>query len=287
MVAMILRYIDDDRSAASKFLSSINRKVVRSRFPDASAWKPDHISLALIDGEAVAMADLVVMGDREAANAGLLAKPGFGAYAVKALLHLKMRVGIPHWQSTLRFPTSATIAISRRFFTQTYDQAAFELAGKLIELYGQHNYLHPIPLVASNEFVKMAGLPPISSWDTNTKMQVLKAASLSGSLLLQTPSGIVLPLQDVTALAFDLLETPYDVRQQFSRMAISATAAMHGHDPSPLIGRILKPSGGAQFMAAIREFGTADISGGGHFGITEVDTSRLRQDRAIPSARMP
>ena len=32
-------------------------------------------------------------------------------------------------------------------------------------------------------------------------------------------------MQDMTALAFDLLETPYDVRQQFSRMIITTMAA--------------------------------------------------------------
>jgi hypothetical protein len=271
----IISYIDDDKEAASGFLSKINRKALKSRFSESSVWEPDFISLALADGVPVAMADAVVLGDNEALNAGLLAKPGYGAYAVKALLHLKSRIDIPHWQSTLRVPTDATITISRRHFTQTYDQATSELASKMVEIYGQHNYLHPIPLVASDEFLRMASLPALRAWDEGTKLQLLKTAAISAGIALRTPSGTVLPMQDVAALSFDLLKVPYDVRQQFSRMMITSIAAMHGHDPSPLIGRILKPGGGSEFMTAVRHYADADISGGGAFTVEHLGSGPI------------
>lgn len=260
-----MQYINDDRAAASAFLSDINRKVVRSRFSEVSAWQPDHITLAVVGGESVAMADLVVLGSGEAVNAGLLAKPGFGAYAVKALLQLKGRVAISHWQSTLTRPTAATVAISRRYFTQTFDQPAFELAGAMVEKYGHQNYLNPVPLLASDEFLKMSGLPRLKSWSDATRLQLLKAASRAGSISLTTPSGITLSLQDVTAIAFDLLSTPYDARQQFSRVVLSAMVAKHGHDPSALMGKMLKPDGSTPFLSALRDYVEADIPTGGVF----------------------
>lgn len=271
-----MEFIDDDRSAAGSFLSGVNRKILRSRFSEGSAWTPDHIALAMKDGEPVAMADAIVLGDREAVNAGLLAKPCFGGYAIKALLHLKLRLGIPHWQSTLRVPTDATMAISRRYFTQTYDQATSELASKLVEIHGQQHYLHPVPLLASDKFLRMAGLPPIARWDGGTKLQVLKAAAVSNGFSLRAPAGQVLPIQDLTAIAFDLLRTPYEVRQQFGRMTITTMAAMHGHDPSALVGRMIKSGGGTQYMTAVREFAGADISSGGLFKVEAVDPVALQ-----------
>lgn len=270
-------YIDDDRDAASVFLSKVNRKVIRSRFSEASVWKPDFITLAVVNDDVVAMADAVVLGNNEAVNAGLLAKPGFGGYALKALLHLKSRIGIAHWQSTLRVPTDSTIAISRRFFTQTYDQAASELATKMVEMYGQHNHLHPMPLVASAEFLRMAGLPPLRAWDEVSKLQLLKTAAMPGRTALRSPSGTILPMQDISALAFDLLNVPYDDRQQFSRMMIASMAAMHGHDPSPLIGRILRPGGGSHFMSSVQRFADVSIPEGGFFGVEQIAQSPRRK----------
>lgn len=267
-------YIDDDREAASIFLSQINRKVVRSRFSESADWRPSFISIATVDGVPVAMADAVVLSDNEAVNAGLLAKPGYGAYALKALLHLKSRIDIPHWQSTLRVPTDATIAISRRYFTQTYDQATSELATKMVEIYGQHHYLHPIPLVASAEFLRLAGLPPLRAWNEGTKLQLLKTAGRPGLLSLRSPAGTVLPMQDIAAIAFDLLGTPYDDRQQFSRMMIASMAAAHGHDASVLIGKILKPGGGSQFVTAARSFADVDVPNGGIFSVEKIEPSR-------------
>ena len=134
----------------------------------------------------------------------------------------------------------------------------------------------------------MAGLPPLEAWDSGTRLQVLKAAALSGGLSLRAPAGQVLPMQDMIALAFDLLETPYDVRQQFSRMMIATMATMHGHDPSPLLGRIVKPGGGTQYMSEIRTLPGADISGGGLFKVEKVDPASIREAmKQISAGRFP
>ena len=125
------------------------------------------------------MADAVILGDREVVNAGLLAKPVFGGYAVKALLHPKRRLAIPHWRSTLRTPTEPTMGISRRYFTQAYDQATSELASKMAEMHGR---ITSIPRAASRiERVPPDGwLAALGAWDGGARLQVLKTAALSG-----------------------------------------------------------------------------------------------------------
>jgi len=263
-----LSFIDDDFPAAQAFVASLNRKIVRLRFSGVGEWKPNHIALAVRDGQVVAMADCVLSDEESGANASLLARPGFGAYAISALLRLKKRVAAEHWLSTLREPTPATIAISRRYFDETCDQTAWELSSGLIRQHGQSGVLQAAPLIASAKFLRLHSIPPLKELDGASKNQVLNVALDLGRGLLHSPNGYPLGGPELLSLVFDLADVPMRVRQDVSRITLFLAAAQMGHNVDPnVVKKYFKQDSMSIFMAAVKRAVSLDLDSVGIFAI--------------------
>jgi hypothetical protein len=254
-------FIIDDLSAARKFISTLNRKIVRQRFSNYQEWNPDHIVLAIKNGKVVAMADCVLSDNKNGANGSLLARPEFGGHSIVALTKLKQLVKVDFWQSTLRSPTDATCAISRRFFDVTHDQGAWEISNALVRMHGVHSHLHPTPLVASNSFLKKHGIPRLNQLSAASKNQIMLAARKPSGSAIRTPSGDFLPAHYLMTLAFELLGLPMRVRQEVSRLMLIALATLHGHRPEPdAVKRHIGADAMRIFFRAVSQY--AEISDG-------------------------
>ncbi|TPM00140.1 hypothetical protein FJ960_19895 [Mesorhizobium sp. B2-3-11] len=261
-----LSFILDDLTAATEFVRSLNRKIVRQRFSASGTWNPDRVVLAVSSGQIVAMADCVISDDGRAANGSLLAHPNSGAYAVTALLHLKQLVSVECWQSTLRVPTPATISISRRYFDETFDQAAWEISNELMRLHGPQHHLQPVPIVASASLLRTYAIPPLHRLDAASRSQLLAAAANPAVAAIRTPAGHVLDSRGLMAVAFELSNLPMQARQHVSRLMLLGTAAAHGHTcDMRLFQKLVRPDAMATFAEGVRLAHASDNQVGGIF----------------------
>lgn len=241
----------DEFDAARKFVLSLKLKTIRQRFASVQDWNPHHCALVYLDGRPVALADCMVTGDRAAAICGLIAKPGFGAFALRALFALKRHTALGYWVATVRTPSNSVIAIGRCHLDELYDQGAWEISNEIMQRIGPSPTLSPIPLVLSRSMLRNLKLPPISHWSDRTKLQVLDAAIAPGSANLIAPSGDALGQLLVTA-AFEVAGIPFDVRQNMVRMIMVSTAAMHWRSPSPIaLRKLLSQSAIADFQHGV------------------------------------
>lgn len=269
-----LSFIVDDREVAHAFVASVNRKVRRLRFSSSSQWEPKHVVIALHDDEPVAMADCIVTDNGEAANGGLLAKPGAGWSAISALLHLKRHVSVSQWQSTLRLPTNSTVAISRRYFDMTFDQGAWELASALAREHGERSHLAPTPILVSDAFLRDHGIPRLTLLDRSSRAQIIYVAANPQRGALVTPSGDVVGGQYLMTLAFELLSAPMRTRQHTTRFMLLAMASAHGHViPEDAVKEIADPGEFSTFFELLRSADTSGSPSGGIFSISnhEID----------------
>jgi len=246
--------IFDDFDRARRFVASLDPKLRRRRFSASAKWAPDHVALVLWANRGVALADCVVSENREAANVSLLAAPRFGAAAVRALLALKRHVGCSQWEATLRSPNASTIAISRRFCDVTYDQAAWEMAGGLAEVYGPQHYFRPAPLFPSNSFLLRNGLPKLKDWEPSDVEMLLSVCADPNLGYIRIHSGHLMHSTDMMSVAFDLLKVPIAVRQSVSRTMLAGFMAMRGHDPAPLVARHIDGADMSKFFTMLQPY---------------------------------
>ncbi|WPJ67976.1 hypothetical protein AUSSIE_53 [Sinorhizobium phage Aussie] len=253
----------DNRKAANQFISSLDKKTRNARFSSAADWRPRHLALAAVDNHVVAMADCSLTDDGLAANGSLVARPGYGAYAVAALLKLKKHVKVPYWFATLREPTPATIAVSRRHFDEVFDQGAWELSNELMLRYGKEQHFRPFPLATTDRFLKLAGLPKLKDLDEASRHQVFQAASPEGGISLISPNGFDIGASGALGIAFDLLSTSMKDRQNFARIMLLGMAAMHGHrlDGAP-VKKVADPSALGRVAQALEQARAPALAGG-------------------------
>ncbi|KAB0264733.1 hypothetical protein [Microvirga brassicacearum] len=262
-----MAYILDDISAAREFVSSLNRKIVRKRF-STGHWEPHHVVLVTRDGQVVAMADCVVSDDGHAANGSLLARSGFGANAIAALLRMKQHVPVGHWQSTLRVPTPSTVGISRRYFDATFDQGAWEISNELMKVHGSQHHLQPTPIIVSSAFLKAAGIPQLHRMDAASRAQLLRAAAEPSRATIRVPNGSVLGATDLMSLAFELLDLPMQVRQNVSRAMLISLAVAHGHNiDMRTVNTLVRSDAMPIFFNAVSRAISLDDQAGGIFTV--------------------
>lgn len=267
-------FIVDDEEAVMSFVAS--REVAGQRFSVNGRRPPDRSVLAVIEGRAVALAHCVLFPETHAADASLLAEPGYGAYAVKAFLHLKGMGFASHWRSTLRDPTPATMAISRVYFDTTLDEATWEISRKLSEIQGIQKLFHPTALVASTSFLKGHGLPPLSKWTDAQRSQLLAISAEPSRGILTSPAGFDLRATEIMTLAFELLEVPADVRQHMTRILLICEAATNGHDVAPLAGEQVRTDALGVFCSLSAAYRGKDLSVG-LFGFRALDAALFQQ----------
>ena len=253
-------FIVDDEEAVTSFIGS--RKAAGQRLSHSGSWPLNRTVLAVAEGRVVALAHCVLFPENHAADASLLAEPGYGAHAVKALLHLKGMGIASHWRSTLRAPTPATLAISRRYFDSTLDQATWEISSKLQEIHGPQKLFHPTALVASTSFLKGHGLPPLSKWTDAQRSQLLAISAEPSRGVLTSPAGLDLRATEIMTLAFELLEVPADVRQHVTRILLICAAATQGHDVAPLAGEHVRTEALGVFCSLNAAYRGNDLSVG-------------------------
>jgi hypothetical protein len=281
-------FIVDDQEAVMSFIGS--RKAAGQRLSISGSLPPDRTVLAVAEGRVVALAHCVVFPEIHAADASLLAEPGYGAYAVKALLHLKGMGLASHWQSTLRAPTPATMAISRRYFDSTLDQATWEISSKLLATRGPQNPLHPAALVASTSFLKCHGLPLLSKWTDAERSQLLAISVDPSRGALTSPAGFDLHATEIMTLAFELLDVPAEVRQHVTRIMLLCSAAAHGHEVAPLMGEQVRTEALGAFYSLNAPYRSTDPSAG-LFGFRVLDAALFQEalrgvtQKAAPPAR--
>lgn len=282
-------FIVDDEEAVVSFVAS--RKLAGQRFSTSGRWPPDRNVLAVREGRVVALAHCVLFPETHAADASLLAEPGYGAYAVKALLHLKGMGLASHWQSTLRAPTPATMAISRRYLDSTLDEATWEISSKLLQIHGTASPLRPTPLVASASLLKAHGLPSLSKWTDAERSQLLSISADPSRGALTSPAGFDLHATEIMVLAFELLDVPVDVRQHVTRIMLLGVAAAHGHEVTPLVGEHVRTDALRAFYLLNAPYRGKNPSAG-LFGFRALDATSFQQalrkvtGEALPPARL-
>ena len=267
-------FIVDDEEAVMSFIGS--RKAAGQRFPISGSWPPDHTVLAVAKGRVVALAHCVLFPESHAADASLLAEPGYGAHAVKALLHLKGMGLASHWQSRLRAPTPAMMAISRRYFDSTLDEATWEISSKLLEIRGAQTPIHPAALVASTSFLRGHGLPILSKWTAAERSQLLTISVDPSRGALTSPAGFDLHATEIMTLAFELLDVPADIRQHLTRILLLCSAAAHGHDVALLVGDPVRTEALGAFYSLNAPYRGKDPSAG-LFGFRGLDAALFQQ----------
>lgn len=283
-----MEFIVNDEQAVMSFIAS--RKVTPQPFSVSGCWPPDHTVLAVAEGRVVALAHCVLFPEIHAADASVLAEPGYGAYAVKALLHLKGMGLASHWRSTLRTPTPSTMAISRRYFDSTLDEATWDISSKLLAIRGHQNGFRPTPLVASTSFLKRHGLPLLSKWTDAERSQLLAISSEPSRGTLTSPAGFDLHANEILTLAFELLDVPSDVRQHVTRIMLLCAAATHGHDVVPLVREPVRTEALGVFCSLIAPYRGQNPSAG-LFGFRALDAAVFQQalrkviQTALPSTR--
>lgn len=225
-------FICDDYAAAKEFVLSINRKIFRQRFSVFEHWKPDHLTLVLRNNEPVALADCKLSSDGHAANASLVAKQGFGAYALIGLSQLKKRVGDLFWVSTLRAPSPATVAISRRYFHETYDEGAWEISNELTSLHGPLQVSCPIPILMSERLQKEFSLSAVSNVAYADRKQLADAMLAPALHQFRNMAGDIVPPIFAMAYGFEVFDVPMRVRQHVTRCTLLAVGMSLGHQIS-------------------------------------------------------
>ncbi|MBP2538149.1 hypothetical protein J2768_000547 [Agrobacterium tumefaciens] len=237
-----LEYIFDNHELAKKFVNSLPPKTQRERFRNFREWTPERVALIKIDGRLVAMADAIVTVDNKAANVSLVSRPGFGAYAIYAMLALKKRLDGRNLFSTVTKPTPPTIAISRRFFHEVFDQGAWEMSSHLIKTFGPDNIFFPTPIAVTDKFMASVGLPSVEKLDERSRNQIISVAKDPSKAKLKTPDDFVLDGPHLMALAFDVLNLPMKHRQSITRLNIATMAAAKGVSVAPeLLQKIADP----------------------------------------------
>lgn len=256
----MIEFVIDDFAAANSFVKSLPRDIREQRFSidrktkQISKWTPDHIVLARLNEATVAMADAIYSTEfGSAANGSLVALKKHGAYALRAFFELRRRFPAGHWESTLRIPTSATVAISRRYFDATYDQGAWELAQGLIEMHGYAPYRRAHPILASKTMLRTYHLPELHLMPEEIRRAILLAAQNPLHSNFRSPNGAALDTGSLLAISFELLKLPMKVRQHTTRYMLIATAVLHGHLPDKrTVEKIVDQREVAKFMDAVK-----------------------------------
>ena len=246
-----IEYVYDDATASKAFVLSLKLKVIRERFSSLQHWNPDNCALVLLGGKPVALADCNRSEDGLGAICGLIARPGFGGYAVNALSALKRHTQLQHWAAAVRAPNPAVFGIARRYLDELYDQGAWEISNELMLKHGALGHLRPTPLVISTFHLRHLQLPPIKVWNSATRRQLLEAARSPGTVNLVAPSGDNLgPL--MMTLAFELANTAGLVRQNMTRTLMFMMMAMNGIQvPDKMARKFISPSAPGDFQQSI------------------------------------
>lgn len=253
---MSLEFIEDDFDVANEFVRKLPAKIRSERFSldivtnKPIRWTPTHVVLAVVDGKVVAMADALYADGNKAANGSLVALRGHGALALRAFFHLKNVFPAGFWESCLRDPTPSTMAISRKFFDMTFDQGTWEVHQELMRQLGTDIPLAPAPILASNNHLKLLGLPPISQIPMALKREIISAALSISPSNPPVISGKPMDAQSLIALSFDIIDASYKVRQYVTRLLIVGMGALAGQIGDPAATkRIVKP----RFLSKYRE----------------------------------
>ena len=231
---MKTEFVVDDFDAMHDFVRSLPPKIKKERFSNdlltkASAkWKPRHIVLAVVEGKTVAMADAVYSDDRRGANASLVALRNHGAHALKAYLHLKRKFPAEFWESSLRDPTPATLAISRRFFDATYDQGTWDIHQEMLRLVGPDMPFVMTPILANDSMIKGLNLPKISDMPVELKRDIVASAIPRGAFSAPSIAGREIDVPRVQAIAFDIIDAPLSVRKYTTRFMVMSAFALTG-----------------------------------------------------------
>jgi len=246
-----IEYLYDDVGASKAFVLSLKLRVIRERFSSLQDWSPDNCALVLVAGRPVALADCTRSEDGLGAICGLIARPGFGGYAIRALSALKRHTQLRHWTAAVRAPHPAVFAIARRYLDELYDQGAWEVSNELMLKHGPLGHLRPTPLVISTFHLRHLQLPPIKDWSTASRRQLLEAALSPGTVNLVAPSGDNLgPL--MMTLAFELANTTGSVRQNMTRTLMFMMMAMNGIPvPDKMARKFISPSAPGDFQRSI------------------------------------
>ncbi|XUY27609.1 hypothetical protein RMR21_004410 [Agrobacterium sp. rho-8.1] len=248
-----VEFIHDDYDLAKKFVLSLPPKIQRERFANFKKWTPERVVIAKLDHRIVAMADAIVTIDDSAANVSLLARPEFGAYAIRAMHELRRRLDGRALFSTLHHPKPSTIAISRRFFDEVFDQGAWEMSSHLIKTYGQDRFFLPPPMAVTDRFMKAVGLPRVSLLNEGSRQQVLRVAKNPAKAILKTPTGFIFDGPHLMALAFDVVDLPMKHRQSITRMNLLSMTAAKGLSVSPeMVGKVVDPRSLGQFLDHVK-----------------------------------
>ncbi len=225
-------FVSDDYKASREFVLSLNRKIFRQRFSSLKNWEPDHLSLVIYRGEPVALADCMLASGGRSANASLVAKQGFGAAALAGLSHLKKSVGDLLWFSTLRAPTPATIAISRRYFHETYDQDAWDISNEIVSRHGPVEGSRPMPILMNERLRRELGLSAFGDLSRADRNELANAMQAPQQHQFNNSIGQVVPPIFTMAYGFDVFDVPMRVRQQVTRCASLFVAMSLGHQIS-------------------------------------------------------
>lgn len=252
-----------DRKEALRFISSLDRRTIKARFSSLEHWRTDHVSIVYLNGHAVAMADAIDTADGRGATASLIARPGYGAYAVHALVYLQRQVRREIWFSTLREPTAATLAISRRYFDLVYDQGAWELYEHLAKNSPVFQRVRPTPIATTRRMLSEFGLPPIDQFTSELRREVLSSALvMDPNRPWRAPNGQIAGV-GLMPIIFDLIDFNFRDRQLVTRFTMIALAAQFGHDvDTDLAGKIADPTAFARFNDAIRFALSEELSPG-------------------------
>lgn len=273
-------FLVDDFDAARRFVAGLPSKVSDARFASdmftgtPANWNPDHVVLVVQDGVPLALADCILGANGAVANASIVALPNCGGYGLRALLHMKTLLPVEHWESTLNKPTKATVAISRRYFDTTYDQAAWDISRALMRRHGLQTWAAPAPLLLSATAAKRVGVASIQKLDAASRSQVLHCALSPMERQLVGPNGVPLDRQDLMGLTFDVLSLRMLNRQQVSRLLLIMLAKAHGHDtPMNVLKRLANPKGVSEFHKELQaQADRMPCVGGGVFKIVRAET---------------
>lgn len=284
-----MEFIVDDFEGARKFISSLPNYIKKQRFNRYASsgvpegWSPDHLVLAVRDGQGVALADMVNQGENnEVGTLSIVAKENGGAYAIRCLETLKIHYPRTQWASTLKRLSPALKAISFRHVDVTFDHTAKEIATHLVETHGFKPEFIPSPLFPSQRTLKKYDLPHVNKWDDASKQQFLHVASNLIELEIVSPSGNVIDPPDFQSMCFELLEASETERQGMSRGMLVLHAMRYGHElTTPFMKRAANHPGMSSFFNKISS-AIKGVSGDakGMFEITSKDPELVSEIRA-------
>lgn len=236
---MILdRFIVDDIAAARAFVSGLPEELRQRRFSSATLaqieahWTPNHTVIALKDGAPVALADCIVAAGGRIGAGALVALEGCGAQAVEAWRHMRRLFPVPHMQATMAQPTERLVRLFAGLADSIYDQTTWDMAQQAWKADPSAQRVVPVPIAATRDNFRRYGLPRPSKWSETERRQISAAASRPGEVILVTKSAAVPPPVAV-ALAMEMFELDYPMRQEATRGLLAEALAAHFGRPAP------------------------------------------------------